>query len=68
MKYIPYIPPYDRPEFGFMKPTDDICDLCGGIIWPDEDTEFSEEGYFCHTECVEEERYGAQFTSGQRCR
>lgn len=55
MRYIPRVRPYDRPEFGFMAPTDEVCPICGRDIWPDEETDFSKNGYFCHAACAEKE-------------
>ena len=69
MRYIPHVPPCERPEPGFIAPTDATCALCGGDIWPGEETGFSEDGYFCHALCVEKENgYGAKFYGGYRFR
>lgn len=48
--------------------SDTECPVCGYGIRPGEAAAKNQNGQICHARCVEEERYGVQFTGGYRYR
>ena len=59
---------YDEEKEG--KPFSELteCPICKYGIRPGEAAAKNQNGQICHARCVEEERYGAQFTNGHRYR
>lgn len=62
MKIVPRRDSFARMTNNLYSDTE--CPICKYGIRPGEAAAKNQNGQICHAECVEEERYGAQFTGG----